>query len=228
MRRALLCLTLLAAACGPQGRTQVRVFAASSLTEPFQELARMYEAGHPGGNVVLNFGGSSALVRQIRQGAGADVLATADEVTMAQVTTRTRIFARNHLAIAVFRGNPKKIAGLADLGRPGLTVVLCASQVPCGRSSDEVLARAGVTVRAASREENVKAVLSKVALGEADAGLVYASDIDGSVAGVAIPASQNVTSLYPVAVLRPAGKKFVALVTSRKGRSVLRRYGFDA
>lgn len=224
-------------ACGaadPPGT--LTVLAASSLTEAFDELGRTFEAGHPGAHVAFTFAASSTLARQVVEGSPGDVLATADEATMAVVVAAGRtaagpvVFARNRLAVAVAPGNPERVAGLADLARPGLTVVLCAPEVPCGRAAARALERAGVGgVRPASLEENVKAVVSRVALGEADAGLVYATDVRGpGIDAVAVPDSQNVSTAYPVATLRDtaAARAWVDHLLSPGGQEVLARYGF--
>ncbi|MDP8936782.1 MAG: molybdate ABC transporter substrate-binding protein [Actinomycetota bacterium] len=229
-------LALAGAACGvadPPGT--LRVLAAASLTEAFDELARTFEARHPDVTVALSSGASSALARQVVDGAPGDVLATADEATMALVVAAGRVvsgptvFALNRLAVAVARGNPRGITGLADLARPGLTVVLCAPEVPCGRAAAEALEAAAVDLRPASFEEHVKAVVSRVSLGEADAGLAYATDVRApGVEGVAVDDAHNVTTAYPVAVLRDtaAARAWVDHVQSPEGRQVLARFGF--
>ena len=226
-----------AAACGaadPPGT--LTVLAAASLTEAFTELGRTFDDVHPGASVSFTFAASSTLARQVTEGSPGDVLATADETTMAPVVAAGRtagppvVFARNRLAVAVAPGNPERVTGLADLARPGLTVVLCAPEVPCGRAGAQALERAGVTgVRPASLEENVRAVVSRVALGEADAGLVFATDVRGAeIEAVDIPVGQNVATAYPVAVLRnsPTARAWVDHLLSPDGRQVLARYGF--
>lgn len=249
---ALLVLSILVAcgrsesAQGPGGSGEgalsgtVEVFAAASLTESFTAIGRRFEAAHPGARVSFNFGASSALAHQIRNGAPADVLATADEVSMhevldARLARPPRVFARNRLAVLVAKGNPKRIGSLPDLARPGLTLVLCAPEVPCGRMAADALAVAGVAARPRSFEPNVKAVASKVVLGEADAGIVYATDVRavaGKAEGVDIPAEHNTVTSYPIAVLHGArngrlGEAFVDFVLSDAGREVLSRAGFE-
>jgi len=217
----------------------VTVLAASSLTESFEQLGEDFEAEHPDVDVELSFAASSELVVQIQQGAPADVFASADESNMEKlvdsgaVTVEPPIFTRNRLAIAVETGNPRGIDGLGDLDEPGLVVVLCAEQVPCGKLADQALAAAGVSVTAASRAENVKAALTPVELGEADAAVVYVTDIEASdaVDGVEIPDNENVIASYPIAPLAEAGnpaaaRAFVRFVRSADGQRVLRRFGF--
>lgn len=230
MRRCVVVLALLLSSCGPKSGDNVTVFAASSLTEAFTSLAKQDPSLH----VTFNFGASSTLATQIQNGAPADVFASADETNMRMVTSRSTVFARNRLAIAVAVGDPKHIRTLADLARPGLIAALCASQVPCGSFADEALAKAHVSLRGASREENVKAVLTKVELGEADAGIVYVTDAvsaGGRAQGVAIPDSDNVIASYPIVIVKgarhvSAAREFVKLVLSAKGQRVLRRFGF--
>jgi molybdate transport system substrate-binding protein len=226
---------------GEAGRLEgtVTVLAASSLTDAFVEVARNFEERHPQVDVESSFAASSELAAQIEQGISADVFASADESNMdrvvdsGDVVAKPVVFARNHLEIAVERGNPKRVRSLADLERDGLVVVLCATQVPCGRFADEALARAGVDVTPASRAENVKATLSLVELGEADAAIVYATDTQasGGIEGVAIPPGQNVIAGYPIAPLAEAGNPraaaaFIHYVRSADGQRALRRFGF--
>ena len=240
---------LLAVACAgadgsPGGGTRVRgtvtVLAAASLQEPFTELGRRFEDRHPGTSVRFSFDASSTLARQVEAGAPADVLATADEASMAPVVEAglvapPAVFARNRMAILVALDNPRGIRSLADLGRPGPVVVLCAAEVPCGRLAAEVLARAGLEVAPRSLEPNVKAVVAKVTLGEADAGIVYATDARAAgdkAQSVEIPAEHNVATAYPVAAVRAApnavaAARFVDLVRSDEGRAVLAAAGFQ-
>lgn len=213
----------------------LHVFAAASLTEAFGAL----EAGWTGPKLAYNFAASSLLVVQIQEGAPADVVATADESTMQRLVASGHVekaqrFASNRLVIAVEPGNPKQIRTLADLGRKDLIVVLAAPEVPAGRYAREMLGAANVTVAPRSLEENVRAVLSKVALGEADAGIVYASDVlasKGRVEGVEVPESEAVQVGYFIAPLRaskaPAdAAAFVAKVLSPDGRLALEKAGF--
>lgn len=239
MRRAAgpvaLALAVVAAACGAgDPPATLRVLAAASLTEAFGELGRTFEAIHPDTRLALTFAASSTLVRQVVERAPGDVLATADESTMAEVTAaglaaEPVVFARNRLAVVVAPGNPERIRSLADLPRPGLAVVLCAPEVPCGRAGAEVLRRAGVDLRPASLEENAKAVVSRVALGEADAGLAYVTDAHaGGVEGIAIPDAENVATAYPIAALRdtPSARAWVDHILAPEGQRVLARFGF--
>jgi molybdate transport system substrate-binding protein len=223
-------------------KRDVSVFAAASLTAAFRAVGAAYEAAHSDATVTFNSAGSPTLVRQIREGAPADVFAAADEASMqrlvdaGEVADAPRIFAGNLLRIAVAKGNPHRVSGLADLAKPGLVVVLCGDTVPCGRYGLEAFARAGVTPPAGSRELDVKAVLNKVALGEADAGVVYETDIRAAgdtVEGVGLPAGHDVVVRYPIAVLRDArhgedARAFVAFVLSEPGTRILGGYGFQS
>jgi len=219
---------------------EVTVFAAASLTNAFGEIAAVFEAQHPDRRVVVNFAGSQRLAAQILEAAPADVFASADSEQMERIRGagllrgRPRTFATNRLVIAVESGNPEKITSLADLSRPGLVVVLAAQEVPAGRYAREVLRKAGVALAPASLETDVRSVVSKVRLGEADAGIVYRSDIVAAgkaVTMIEIPAEQNVTASYPIAVLErdteaAAAEAFVDLVLSEPGRRILVRFGF--
>jgi molybdate transport system substrate-binding protein len=232
------CLCIAAATEGPA--QTVDVFAAASLTEPFTAMGAALGTARPNLTVRFNFAASSTLVRQISDGAPADVFAAADEATMQQladageVAGAVRIFATNRLAIAVPPGNPQHIATLADLGRRGLTLALAAPAVPAGKYAAAAFAKAGLPIPSASQEPDVRAVLNKVALGEADAGIVYATDARaaaGRVEAVTIPAADNVVARYPIAVLRhaadPAGAAaFVDIVLSDAGQQRLASYGF--
>ena len=223
---------------GPDGR--ILVSAAASLTDAFEALARDFEAAHPGSDVTLNLAGSSALRTQILEGAPADVFASADTPTMDQVVQAAavagepRIFARNRLQIVVPRGNPGRVSGLSDLAREELLVGLCARDVPCGALAREALARAGVTPSLDTEEPDVRALLTKVALGELDAAVTYVTDVRASdaVEGIDIPPDQNVEAAYPVAVLSGApnpelARAFVDYLLSPEAGDVLRRYGFS-
>jgi molybdate transport system substrate-binding protein len=195
---------------------------------------------HPGIPVQFNFAGSSTLVTQIIEGAPAGVFASADEASMQKLAdagglgSAARVFATNRLAIAVPAGNPKHLATLADLTRPGLTLALAAAAVPAGKYAAEAFGKAGLAVPAASQEPDVKAVLNKVALGEVDAGVVYVTDVRaaaGRVDGVAIPDQYNVVARYPIAVLMDAASParaatFIAFVLSEPGKQVLTDHGF--
>jgi molybdate transport system substrate-binding protein len=222
---------------GSGAGNELTVFAAASLTSAFTDLGKDYSAAHPGVTVRFDFAGSSDLVAQIRQGAGADVVATADTATMDELAgsvTSPRAFAGNRLAVAVAPGNPRRITSLADLADPDLKVVLAAPEVPAGEYASEVLAAQGVTVDPVSLEDSVKGVVTKVAMGEADAGIVYATDITaagGDVDGVKIPRPQNVIAIYPIAVLTSSkdvsdAQGFVDFVLSPAGQKVMNQYGF--
>lgn len=171
----------------------LRVFAAASLRTVLVELEHVYEQRHPGVDVVVTFGGSSALARQVRDGAPADVFVSADEASLQPLiddgmATAAVPITRNRLAVIVQAGNPRAISTLHDLGGRGVVVVLCAPQVPCGRLAREWLRRTSVDIRPASLEENVGGVVAKVALGEADAGIGYVTDVAGA-RGVAVAAT---------------------------------------
>lgn len=240
---------------GPAGSTtqgsanvhgEVRVLAAASLTEVFTTLAKAFEAAHPGTTVTPSFGGSSALAEQIRQGAPADVFASADDATMqpleqAGLVEAPTVIARNRLTLVVEKGNPKGIGALADLARPGTVFVLCAPAVPCGRLGAAALQRAGVTARPASLEDNVKSVTNKVALGEADAGIVYVTDVaaaraaGGKVDAVAIAGADDpaLAAVYPMAVVKGAvnsagARAWLSFVAGPDGQRALRSAGFLA
>ncbi|HEX6811400.1 MAG TPA: molybdate ABC transporter substrate-binding protein [Planctomycetota bacterium] len=245
-RPGALCALLLLSldACGNQAAAEapVMVFAAASLSAPFQPLARAFEARTPGCKLELHFAGTSQLVVQVEQGAAVDVFASADDANMQKlvaaglVGSEPRLFARNALAIATAAGNPKGIRSLLDLARADLRVLLCGPEVPAGRYAREALAKAAVTVRSVSDEPSVKAVVSKVQLGEVDAGIVYATDAataGAKVAAVAIPGEHNVVATCPIAVLskgrnRAVGEQFVAFVLSRQGQDILKSFGFQS
>ncbi|MFZ0492493.1 MAG: molybdate ABC transporter substrate-binding protein [Acidimicrobiia bacterium] len=234
-------LTMVIASCGGSP-SEVRVSAAASLTDAFAEIETAFEATHPGIDVVLNFGGSSALREQIIEGAPVDVFASAnmsimDSVVAAgEVVSEPRVFASNLLEIAVPPGNPGDVAGLVDFSRAGLLVGLCAEGVPCGDFGRNALEKAGVVPVIDSNEPDVRALLTKIELGELDAGIVYATDVEsagGRVEGVEIPASDNVIATYPIAVLvsapNPRGADaFLEFVLSDPGQAILSRYGFAA
>jgi molybdate transport system substrate-binding protein len=248
------CAALLLAGCTPSGTTphnqgtaahaltgELTIFAAASLTASFGELAEEFGADKPGVTVgPISFDGSSTLATQLREGAPVDVFASADEATMATVADladeEPEVFATNILQIAVRPGNPLGIRGIDDLGRPGVQVVLCAPAVPCGRASHELLGLGGATVTPVSEEQTVTAVLTKVRTGEADAGLVYLTDIAaaaGAVDGVAIAGAGRAANSYPIAVMRASrhpdvAHAFVEFVLSARGQAVLARYGFGA
>jgi molybdate transport system substrate-binding protein len=216
----------------------ITVSAAASLTEPFGQIAADFERANPGASVQYNFDSSSALAKQIEDGAPADVYASADQPNMQALADRGLLaagpstFARNRLAIAVKRGNPLGITALADLPA-AQTIALCGSDVPCGRYADEVLSRAGVAIPAdrITRGQNVKTALAAVSDGDADAAIVYATDGNGKVELVAIPDEQNAVASYPIAVLASTGNRatadaFVQFVLGPAGQASLGAAGF--
>lgn len=239
---ATLALSLLTAGCSDASTRRVRVFAASSLTAPFEELADAFERARPGVKVDLHCTGTPRLVLQLREGASADVFASADGAQMQRVVdvgqTRSApsTFASNTMAIVTRAGNPLGIAGLEDLEEPKVSVLLCSPDVPAGRYARQALERAGVEVRSRSDEPSVRAVVSKVRLGVADAGIVYRTDTRSGTAGidvvnVTIPAQHNVQAHYPIAPLttgeQPAlGDAFVAFVLGPEGQAILSSHGF--
>lgn len=220
----------------------ITVFAAASLTAAFTEIGDAFMTTHPDATVTFNFAASSELVTQIGEGAPADVFASADLSTMAELTDAGNnrsdpvVFATNRARIIVAPGNPEGITGVADLADEELIVVLCAPEVPCGRYAAQIFENAAVTVTPRSLEENVKAVVTKVTLGEADAGIVYATDVTAAGAdaeGVDIPADVNVVAEYPIAVTKGAtnvggAQSFVDFVTGEQGQRILASYGFLA
>ena len=221
----------------PGSQRTLNVFAASSLTDAFTQLGSDFTAAHPDVKVSFDFAGSNDLVTQLQQGAPADVLATADTGNMdkaGDLAGAPQAFAGNKLIIAVEPGNPEHITGLADLARKDLKVVLAAPEVPAGKYAEEALGKAGVTVRPVSLEVSVKGVVTKISLGEADAGIVYVTDVEaakGKIDGVAIPDDQNVIASYPIATLSGSeypddAKAFVDLVLSDEGQKVLADNGF--
>jgi molybdate transport system substrate-binding protein len=251
-RTAVLAAALLPAlsltGCGSSGSASGRetgtltVLAASSLTEAFTTIARDFEREHPRTHVRLSFDSSATLAEQVDQGAPADVLATADQETMRTVVAagntagRPTVFATNHLVLAVPKGDPAHIRRFRDIARPGVEYVVCVTSAPCGKLAAKVLAASGITAEPASEEVDVKAVLTKVRLDEADAGLVYASDIvtaGDQVEQVDVPTAHQNLNTYPIAALSGAAKPalaraWVRLVTSGTGRKVLAHDGFGA
>ncbi|MDX6199403.1 MAG: molybdate transport system substrate-binding protein [Actinomycetota bacterium] len=205
------------------------VFAASSLTSAFTAAGKAFESSHPGVHVRFSFAGSQSLVAQLKQGAPADVLATADEATMrAAGLTGARVFARNRLAIITAPGNPKHVTALTDLASNHLRVVLAGPTVPVGKAANRALAAAHVAVKPVSLEQDVKGVVTKVRLGEADAGIAYVTDVkaaNGAVAGIDL---SGISNSYPVAVVRAGdgGSEFADYLLSADGQSLLASYGF--
>jgi molybdate transport system substrate-binding protein len=243
---ALVLLGLALAGCStdspPEGVSgTVTVFAAASLTESFDAIAERFEAGRPGVDVVVSYGGSSSLAAQLVEGAPADVFAAADEPTMQALVdagdaARPVVFATNTLELVVPAGNPGGVTALADLADPDLVVALCDPAVPCGSAAQALLAAAGVDASPDTLEGDVKAVLTRVSLGEADAGLVYVTDVvaaGDAVEGIEVPEAAEVVNRYPLAVLADApnpaaAQAFVDFVLSAEGQRVLVDAGFVA
>jgi molybdate transport system substrate-binding protein len=220
---------------------EINVFAAASLTEAFEQIGEAFEAEHPDVDVVFNFAASSDLVTAIvDDGAPADVFASADQNNMDRLVEGGRnagepeTFATNSLEIIVEPGNPLGITGVEDLADPDLIFVTCDPAVPIGAYTQQVLDAAGVTVTPASLEENVRGIVTKVTSGEADAGIVYATDVlvaGDDAEGVAIPDDINVVAEYPIAAVSDApnpdgGTAFVEFVLSDPAEQVLSRHGF--
>ena len=226
------------AAAKPSGT--LVVFAATSLTDAFNQIGAQFEKADPGVSVKFNYNGSSSLATQITQGAPADVFASASPTNMTTVTdqglasTTPQVFTRNQGEIMVEAGNPGHVTSLASLDNPALKVVTCAPEVPCGKLATTLFKNAGVTVKPVSQEQNVGGVVTKVTLGEADAGIVYVTDVkaNGSkTTGVAIPASQNTITDYPIAEVKgapnaTAAAAFIHYVMGTSGQQVLKSLGF--
>ena len=222
-----------------EGKT-LTVLAAASLTETFNGLEKQFETDHPGVDVKLSYSGSSDLAQQIVNGSPADVFAAASDATMKTVTdagltaAAPKVFATNVLQIATAPGNPKGIASFDDLAKPDLKVVVCAPQVPCGAAADKIEKATGVTLKPVSEEADVKSTLGKVTSGDADAGLVYITDVQatkGKVQGVDFPEAKQATTNYPVAVLKNApqaelAQQWVDTVTGEVGQKALQAAGF--
>lgn len=232
----------------------LNVLAAASLTESFTEIQTRYESLHPDTKIRYNFNGSQLLVQQLINGAQADVLATADQTTMKKATDAglvgtARIFAQNKLAVIVPKANPGNITTLKDLAKKGKKIVVAAPSVPVGNYTLQVLAKlAGssdygkdyenaVKANIVSQEENVKAVVQKVQLGEADAGIVYRTDVTSTVADkiilISIPDSANVIAKYPIAVTKSSAyaseaQAFVQYILSADGQKILQKYRFTS
>ncbi|WP_422935239.1 molybdate ABC transporter substrate-binding protein [Sinomonas sp. P47F7] len=248
-----LALVALLTACGAMPTTgggqstssssaSLTVFAAASLKSTFTDLAHQFEIAHGGAKVNLSFGGSSDLVAQLQNGAPADVFASADEANMAKATSGgllsggPQIFATNVLEIAVPKGNPAGIHSLQDLAKPGVRLVLCAPQVPCGSAAQKAAQSAGLALKPVSEEQSVTDVLGKVISGDADAGLVYVTDVKGAggkVDGVTFPESKAAVNRYPIAALKQSktgtlAQEFVDFVRGAQGQKVLGDAGFGA
>ncbi|MCW2819764.1 MAG: molybdenum transporter, periplasmic molybdate-binding protein [Marmoricola sp.] len=233
-------------ACGGAGNggdagsgqdTVIRVFAAASLTESFTSLAKTFESENPGTRVELSFGPSSGLAEQIANGSPADVFASASPKNMDSLSGKVstpKDFATNSMEIAVPKADPGKIESFADLARPGVKVALCQAQVPCGATASQAIAKAELKITPVTQEVDVKSVLTKVTLGEVDAGIVYVTDVKAAgskVRGVTIPAAQNASTTYPIATVegtkaQQTATDFVDLVTSAQGEAVLAEAGF--
>ena len=218
------------------------VFAAASLTDVFEGFGEQLTADNPDLEIRFNFAGSSALAQQIVQGAPVDVFASADEPQMAVVVDEDlaasdpEIFTSNLLQIAVPAGNPAGVDDLADFARADLALALCAPDVPCGSAAEDLFAAVGVTPEPDTLEEDVRAALTKVELGEVDAALVYASDVvaaGDAVEGIDVPEAGEAVNLYPICVLADApnpaaAEAFVDLVHSEAGQQALADAGFGA
>lgn len=244
-------LLVLLSGCRSEGQTtsssttpaqggSITVFAAASLKKSFTEIGERFKTDNPGVSVEFSFAGSSDLVTQLTQGAPADVFASADTKNMDKAAQAGLLagsptnFASNTLAIAVAPGNPKQIGSFRDLTRPGLNVVVCAPQVPCGSATQKVEDTTGVRLAPVSEESAVTDVLNKVTTGQADAGLVYITDAMGAgdkVTTVRFGESAGAVNTYPIAVLKQSkspqlARKFVDLVTGEAGQKVLSTEGF--
>jgi molybdate transport system substrate-binding protein len=235
------------AACGGAGDgsdgsdgTIVHVYAAASLTTTFQQLGTAFEADHHGVHVDFSFGGSSDLVAQIQEGAPADVFASADTPNMDKLVDAglaghgPQDFASNTLEIITPPDNPAGVDTFADLAEPGLNLVICAPEVPCGAAAQRAADVVGVSLSPVSEEQSVTDVLAKVTSGEADAGLVYVTDVTAAgdaVRGITFPESSEVVNTYPITTVKDSdeeqlGQEFVQLVLSDQGQSMLKGAGF--
>jgi molybdate transport system substrate-binding protein len=225
---------------------ELRVFAAASLSESFAALATAFEAEQPGVQLRLHTAGTPQLVLQLREGARADVFASADEASMRSLLESSRnagtemaapqVFAQNQLALLLARGNPRGITGLSDLNRPDIRFAMAGPQVPAGRYAREAFALAGATARSRSDEASVRGVLQKVLLGELDAGIVYLTDLvqpNPALELIPLPAAEQPEIRYPIVTLPQAEQPeyaaaFVRFVLSESGQSILRAHGFGA
>lgn len=235
------------AATEPQ---EITVFAASSLTDAFNEMAEAFKAQNEGVEVVLNYAGSTQLAAQLSEGAAADVFASANSTQMQVAVDAGRItagseklFVSNRLTVIVPADNPAGITALEDLAQPGVQMILAVTGVPVRQYTDEIVAtfpadfQESFYANMVSEEENVRQVSAKVALGEADAGIVYTSDVTPDIASqvqqIAIPEAQNVVATYPIAPLADAAaptlaQSFINFVLSEDGQAILARWGFGA
>ena len=241
-------IALTAASCGSGGPAEdsaaapvtLQVFAAASLQEPFEELGEQFEAEHEDVTVEFSFAGSSTLVEQIQQGAPADVFASADTKNMDKLTEAGLEaedpvdFTSNTLMIAVPAGDPAGVEDLSSLTEDDLNLVLCAPEVPCGAATGAVEEAAGLEFDPVSEEQSVTDVLNKVTSGEADAGLVYVTDVakaGDEVEGIEFPEAQEAVNTYPITTVDDSaepelGQEFVDLVTGEEGQQVLAEHGF--
>ena len=229
-----------ASGSGGGDATTLTVYAAASLTQTFDQIGKEFEQQHDGVKVEFNYGGSSDLVAQIQEGAPADVFASADTANMDKLTgdglqaTDPVNFASNTLEIAVPPDNPAGIESFADLAKPGVNVVVCAPEVPCGAAAVKAEDATGVDLQPVSEEQSVTDVLAKVTSGEADAGLVYVTDVEAAgdaVRGITFPESAGIVNTYPIVALKDSdhgdlAQEFVDLVTSDTGQSILQDAGF--
>ncbi|MBT2209369.1 MULTISPECIES: molybdate ABC transporter substrate-binding protein [Actinomadura] len=234
----LVLLGLTAGCGGSSGPVTLRVLAASSLTEAFGEMGLAYSQANPGVKVRLEFGGSQEMAGRLSDHDPGDVLVTADEASMRKadryLTGPRPVIAHNSMTIAVAPGNPRGIRDVRDLARPGLRVVAGAEIVPVGRYARQVLARAGVSVRWRSEEISARAVLDRIRTGDADAGLVYITDLGSAGAAassVPIPANLNVTAAYPASAVRGGhhldeANAFVSWLSTPEAQKLLGKYGF--
>ena len=230
-----------AAASATAGTTSITVFAAASLQGSFTQIGKQFEAAHPGTHVTFSFGPSSGLATQIINGAPASVFASAAPANMTQVVKAGDTaqapsnFAANKMEVAVPPANPAGVTSVSNLSNSAVKVALCQPQVPCGTVAAEVFKNAGITVKPITLQPDVKSVLTQVELGNVDAGMVYVTDVKAAgtkVKGVPVPASENASTLYPIATLHAATDKtvanqFVAYVTGPQGQRVLAMDGFE-
>ena len=220
----------------------ITVFAAASLTESFTEIGEAFSAANPDATATFSFDASSALVQQITEGAPADVFASADTNNMDKLVdaglngSEPEIFATNLLTIIVAPGNPLGVTGVADLADADIKTVICAPEVPCGNYANQLFTTAGVTVTPVSLEQNVRGVVTKVTAGEADAGIVYVTDVIAAgddAAMVEIPEDINVLAQYPIASvaasqLQDVGEAFIDFLLGAEGQAILADDGFGA
>ena len=227
------------ASASPSGGT-ITVFAAASLTETFTQLGKQFEAAHPGDTVKFSFGPSSGLAEQITSGAPADVFASAapanmDQVVSAGDASNPQNFAQNTMEVATPPDNPGNVTSVNDLAKSSVKVALCQPQVPCGVVAAEVFKNAGITVKPVTLQPDVKSVLTQVETGNVDAGMVYVTDVQAAgskVKGVTISASDNASTLYPIATINSSKHKseaqaFMNYVLSPAGQQVLAAAGFE-